>query len=152
MIQRGQIHSRCIGMDSELELLNPDHAFVAPGTKQVGLRVRLRLSPIDSNLRMIQAVSDAMRRPQQQAGKVGLWLQGWDGRTAFTELPVSFEDISALLEAHRERCDAAAAPPTIDNGCIGIRELEERTDRADARLEEALRSAEEALPTQERRP
>jgi ribosomal protein L40E len=151
VIQRGLIHSDYLGMDSELELINPGEAFVAPGAKQVGLRVRLRLSAEDALFQRLKASLDAMRGSARgQAGHIGIWEQGSDGQGRYVRLAVTYEDIVTLLEAHAARCKAATAPPTIDNGCLGIDELRDETDRKVRELEEALRGAERSQPKRER--
>jgi hypothetical protein len=152
VIQRGLIHSAYLGMDSELEPINPAEAFIIPGAKQVALRIRLRLSAEEAMSQGLKASVDAMRDDARgHAGHVGIWEQGSNGEGRFVRLPISYEDIVTLLEAHAVRCRGATTPPTIDNGCMGIKELQAETDRAVKDLDEALRGAERSAPQQQRK-
>jgi hypothetical protein len=95
---------------------------------------------------MLDLASDGLKEPQKQAGNIGIWLQGSDGPPTYATLPVTYEDLMTLLDAHTARCEDAKEQPTLANGCSGIRELQLENDRLHERIQAKLRGAERIQP------
>ncbi|WP_374595728.1 hypothetical protein [Sphingosinicella sp.] len=142
VIKRGLLRSPYIDLGADLLMIHPADALIPPGAKQIGLKVHLQLSTMDAHLGLLKAVADSSRRNSQRlAGHVVVWSQGSNGQDAEARLAISYQDIATLLEAHASRCKNSAAPPTMENGCRGIRELEADNRRFSQQIQESLTKA-----------
>lgn len=138
IVRRAELRSDLVGAQADLELLSAAHAFVAPGSRQVGFTVTTRRGALDTALQLMKVSSITIAQRQDAVGKLEVWTEQSDGTTASQTFTVRRIDVMNLLEAHRARCEASSPSSASDDGCRSlddvIRDTNAHADRTIARL------------------
>lgn len=112
-------------------------ALVAPGAKQVGLKVRFRLNPVDARIKALEVVGAPRENLDKAAGNVAIFSLQSDGRSTETTFPLSHAELFTLLDAHASRCDGVSKP-SFENGCEGLIDIQAESDCAHERIQGKL--------------
>lgn len=126
---------------TEIEFGSPADAFVAPGARQLVLRIGIKLNAMDSNRRALDPRLYSANPPEAPLGKLGVWVRQSDGQATKSEFPLNRSDLFNLLTSHAERCQASREPPTISNGCQGLEDVHQESQRVHDRLEKVIDNA-----------
>lgn len=118
----------------ELNLVNPNDAFVPTGARQIGLTFGIRLGGGEARTKAIEVSRALLRLSGRElhantAGIATVEIQQSDGAVAYANFRISYDDLYTVLSAHATRCEMATTPPTLENGCASISEMHDENDR-----------------------
>lgn len=137
VIRDGVLFSRYLKGPVELTVQNPADAFLTPGSKQVALNANVKLSVMDARMAGLDAVVERLAPAGKNSGYLEVTAIQSNEKLATFKLPVSNDMVFTLLNAHAARCEETRKP-SYENGCWGIEEVGQNSDRLAREVEGKL--------------
>lgn len=141
LIGRSKISSPMFDGLTEIDLRNPNDAFLLPGTRQVPFVIKLKLSASDSYLLATKLAVVTFEEKNDVLGTIHIEEKGSAGQTKLHTFPLTGTDLYSIVISHASRCYDTVERPTFSNGCSGMAEIQRESDQAHQSLQNKLKEA-----------